>query len=396
MDFLLNINNGEEHIIDCKESTLQNEDIKLNKIELDRINILNENNEKNIEKEEKDNQNREKNETEDIKENEIIENTKEKENSKEDNNIEDISKKIPEKDKIIETQNIDNENKSIKVENKHDYDTLVLSGGSTKGIITLGALQFAYDNYLLNNIKTYIGTSAGAMISYLLAIGYTPIEIIVYICKNQLMEKMQHFNIVAMINGSGAVSFNNISENLEKMTIEKIGYLPTIKDLKNNFGKTLICITYNLTEDKTEYISPDNYPELPCLIALRMSANLPLIFETFKYGNSFYIDGGISDNFGINIGDDMGKKVLGILLGSKDNSNFNKYPDMDILEFIYKIMFIPISNNIESKLQNISDKCKIIKLNYDKLKFFNFNVNSKLKLDLFSYGYSEMKRQLEL
>ncbi len=396
MDFLLKINNGEEQIIECKESTLQNEVINLNKTDLDKINILDENNIKNdivnnIENDDKEvGENDEiyekedikkENYTEDIKDTEIVDN-KDIENIIENNKENDVQEDIEKEDK--------------KIENKHDYDTLVLSGGSTKGIITLGALQFAYDNYLLNNIKTYIGTSAGAMISYLLAIGYTPIEIIVYICKNQLMEKMQHFNIVAMINGSGAVSFNNISENLEKMTIEKIGYLPTMKDLKNNFGKTLICITYNLTEDKSEYISPDNYPELPCLIALRMSANLPLIFETFKYGNCFYIDGGIYDNFGINIGDNIGKKVLGILLGSKDNSNFNKYPDMDILEFIYKIMFIPISNNIESKLQNISEKCKIIKLNYDKLKFFNFNVNSKLKLDLFSYGYSEMKRQLEL
>ncbi len=348
----------------------------------------------NIKEKENEVENEVENKIEDEVENEV---KNEVENEVENEVDYEVDNKIEDEDKIEDEVENDLKNKHFSEENKQsNYDTLVLSGGSTKGIITLGALQFAYDNYLLSNINTYIGTSAGAMISYLLAIGYTPIEIIVYICKNQLMEKMQHFNIVAMINGSGAVSFSNISENLEKMTIEKIGYLPTMKDLKKDFNKRLICITYNLTEDKTEYISPDNYPELPCLIALRMSANLPLIFETFKYGNSFYIDGGISDNFGINIGDELGKKVLGILLGSGDNSNFNKYPEMDILEFIYKIMFIPISNNIETKLENVSDKCKIIKLNYDKLKFFNFNVNSKLKLDLFSYGYSEMKKQLEM
>ena len=62
-----------------------------------------------------------------------------------------------------------------------NYDTLVLSGGSSKGLVILGALQYGYDNYLLNEIETYIGTSAGAITCFLLAIGYSPLEIISYI-----------------------------------------------------------------------------------------------------------------------------------------------------------------------------------------------------------------------
>ena len=198
-----------------------------------------------------------------------------------------------------------------------------------------------------------------------------------------------------MINGVGAISFNNIYEHLEKMTIEKLGYIPTFLDLKEKYLKNFICVTYNITEDKTEYLSYENYPNLPCLIGLRMSANLPLIFENYKYGNSFYIDGGITDNFAIDIGDKIGKKVLGILITS-DSENFNNNPESSILEFIYKLIFIPISQILEYKLKNISDeKCKIIKLCYDKIKFFDFNINSKTKLDFFSFGYENMKKEFE-
>ena len=295
---------------------------------------------------------------------------------------------------ICDVENKVEINETIKEEIISHYDTLVLSGGSSKGIITLGALQYLIDNYLINNIETYIGTSVGSIICYLLLIGYTPIEIIVYICKNQLLEKMQNFNIVAMINGAGAISFSNIYEHFEKMTIEKIGYLPTFQDIKKKFNKNLICVTYNITENKTEYLSYETNPELPCLIALRMSSNLPLIFENYKYGNSFYIDGGISDNFAIDVGDTHGNKVLGILLHS-EKENFSNDIDMNILEFIYKIMFIPISQITEQKIKNSSNKCKVIKVGYNKLKFFNFNINSKLKLDLFSIGYEEIKKQLE-
>ena len=47
-----------------------------------------------------------------------------------------------------------------------DFDTLVLSGGSSKGILILGALQYAYDNFLLNKIYKYIGTSIGSIICF--------------------------------------------------------------------------------------------------------------------------------------------------------------------------------------------------------------------------------------
>ena len=56
-----------------------------------------------------------------------------------------------------------------------DFDTIVLAGGSTKGLLTLGALQYAYDNNIIKNINTFIGTSAGAILCFLLIIGYTPI-----------------------------------------------------------------------------------------------------------------------------------------------------------------------------------------------------------------------------
>lgn len=273
-----------------------------------------------------------------------------------------------------------------------NFDTLVIAGGSTKGILTLGALQYAYDNYILKKINIFIGTSSGSIICFLLLIGYTPIELITYLCTNQLLEKLQNFNIVAMLNGNGAISFSSIYEQLEKLTINKIGYIPTFKNIKDIFDKTLICVTYNLTDDKTEYISHLNNPDMPCLIALKMSSNLPLIFEKYKYGDKFYIDGGISDNFPIDIGDKYGNRILGLLIDEDEKiSNI----DDNILEYIYKLIFIPISQNIEHKIINSSKNCKIIRLSYPKLKFFNFNIKSKEKLNIFSSGYEQTKIQFE-
>ena len=292
----------------------------------------------------------------------------------------------------------ENENSSLTDEIKKeivDYDTLILSGGSVKGFLMLGAIQYLIDNYYLNNVKTFIGTSGGAIISYLLILGLTPIEIMVYICTNQLIERLQHFNIIAMINGNGALSFSSIYEQLEKMTIEKIGFLPTFLDLKERFNKELICTTFNLSENKIEYISSENYPNMPVLIALKMSSNLPLIFENFKYNNSFYIDGGVADNFPLDLGIEKGNKIIGLYIGNEIN-NFNNFvlDEMNIIEYIYKLMFIPIAQTISQKVDKNKDKCKIIKLVNRNITFFSFNINSVDKLNLFSEGYKQCKEQI--
>jgi NTE family protein len=273
-----------------------------------------------------------------------------------------------------------------------EYDTIVLSGASTKGFVILGALQYLQDKDLINNFINIIGTSSGAIISYLLCIGYTPVEIVVYICTHNLLEKIQTFNMVDLVQGNGATSFHPIQEGIEKMTISKIGYLPTLRDIKEKFGKNLIIVTHNITEDKTEYLSYENFPELPCLVGLRMSANIPLVFDHYRYGHSFYIDGGISDNFAIQLGDKIGQKVIGINLIAKSSELKEDISHLETLEYLYKLFFIPVCNSISYKIDQASEKCDIINVKPAiDIKFFDFNANFKAKMEMFSSGYNDVE-----
>lgn len=277
-----------------------------------------------------------------------------------------------------------------------NYDTLVLSGASAKGIVSLGALQYAQDTFRLRDITTYIGTSSGAIIAYLLAIGYTPSEILTYICTQQIMEKMQHFNIVGMMQGQGATSFHHIQEQLEKMTMSKIADFLTLGALKERYGKTLICVTYNVTLKCVEYLGPDNHSQLPCITALRMSANLPLIFEHYRYRDSLYVDGGISDNFAINVGDKIGRKVLGIVVDPQSSSEPELVvSETNMLEYIYRLMFVPIAQATGYKINQASSRCSIIRVAYDKGSPFSFRIPTPQKLLMFDSGYSQMRSAFE-
>ena len=273
-----------------------------------------------------------------------------------------------------------------------DFDTLVLSGGSVNAIVMLGSLQCIYDNNLHRKIHTYFGCSSGAICCYLLAIGYTPSEIIVQLCVNKLLEGIKNFDIVSMINGSGAISFSLINEQLEKMTIQKIGKLITLKDLYVILGKKLICTTHNMTKNRSEILSYETYPDMPCLIALRMSSNLPFIFEQFKYLGCYYIDGVISNNFPIDLADKSGDKILGLVL---NNVDLNLKDNSNKLEYIYKLISIPIRQSTQHKINKCSQKCTIVSLKPSNIFCMNFNLDTNTKLNIFSDGFQQMKQYLE-
>lgn len=272
------------------------------------------------------------------------------------------------------------------------YDTLVLSGGAVNGIITLGALQFFKDKGQLADIRTYVGTSVGAIINYLLIIGYTPVEIIVYLCINsQVFQKLKYFDINSGCRGDGATTFLHITEYLERMTTEKIGRLITMKDVKTLYGVNFICTTFNVSKSVVEYISSETHPDIPCLSALRMTANLPLVFETYKYGDSFYVDGGICDNFPLKIGEEHGEKILGIAVLQQLLPDQNVYPQKNILTYVYRLFTAMFKEMITQKIDHKDEKTTVILLDtMNGIDILNFNIDSKNKLDMFSFGYNQV------
>ena len=283
---------------------------------------------------------------------------------------------------------------------ENDFDILVIAGSSAKGIAVLGALQNCYDKNMLNNIQYYLGTSSGFVINYLLVIGYTPVEILVNIFTNNLLENLQEINYNTLLKGQGAISWDkHIGKLLYDMTMEKINFIPTFKDLLDKFNKKLYGITYNASLDRMEILSPENTPELKCLDAAKMTANLPFLFEKCNYNDNYYLDGGLVNNFPIDLAKKLGNKILGIVTyneNKKDSKLNNKMIESENqMEFIYKLMFISIEQTTESKITNYDEtNLKLVRIPIGSLKSYNFNINSKQKFDLFSKGYRECKTQL--
>jgi predicted acylesterase/phospholipase RssA len=275
-----------------------------------------------------------------------------------------------------------------------NFDTLVLSSGGINSISTLGALQYLYDTNIITNINTFVGSSVGVLIAYLMSIGAKPSECISNMISSQMLVKLNNPNFLFLLkkDDEGIFNFNHIDNYLTIITLKKIGKLLTLKELYDTYGKTLITCTYNLTKDSLEYISHQTHPDLPCLIAVRMACSAPIFFGDFYYNGEYYTDGAVMEYFPIDIPEIKNKNIIAITTRSIENS-YKKLELNTIFDYLDHIFSIGNNTRYADKIKNAfkEKNIKIITLNQSKLYWAKFNVSSKFILEQFSYGYTITK-----
>lgn len=272
------------------------------------------------------------------------------------------------------------------------YNKLVVSGGAVKGVAALGALQYMYDNNRLNNIEEYVCTSIGSMICYLLCIGYTPVEIICYISTHQLLKKFIFGDILSVANGDGLYNWNIVQNLLEKMTLDKIGKFLTLNELYELTKRKISVITYNFSLKKEEILSYENHPHMNCILAIRLSSNLPFIFSRYKYLNCYYLDGGFINNFPINqVKDD--DLCFAINLASYYSNNSSRIDEnFKFHYYLYDLLCTSAAINQKNSVEiaNNMPGCDLLNLKLD-INAIDFNINNQKLLDLFSQGFELCK-----
>ena len=313
---------------------------------------------------------------------------------------------------------------------------MILSGGGTKGLCSLGVLQYLQDSKRIDcsSVKRLVGTSIGAIICYFLAIGYSPIELVVYLCSHGVLESLTINNFDQIVSGEGIYDYQILRNVYEKMTLEKMDTIPTLNEVYTRFGKELVICTYNFTDRKTERLSYHTHPDLSCMDALRMSSNLPFIFSSFVYGDKEYIDGGVIENFSFSMLSSLTsltsltslsidvdikdvkdikdikdikdekveekeektqKKIVGIYLDNQivNSSNDKEYNRLSpVLDKIYTMLMIPTSEYEKQMIQTINHShVDFITVSVQNVKIYTFKLPHTDKLELFSQGYNRAK-----
>ena len=181
--------------------------------------------------------------------------------------------------------------------------TLCLSGGMMKGIIILGVVAELKEVGLLDNVDTYVGTSVGSVIGFLLSIGYSPEEILKLMI-DELIKDVQD-SIIKSVQELGSRNFfmdnSFILKHIKKMIVGK-GLDPDMT-LEQHFQLTntvVICTSHVVDmkseSSETKFISYLTSPKLRCVEVLQMSFSIPFIFDVIEIDEILYVDGGVRMN----------------------------------------------------------------------------------------------------
>lgn len=234
---------------------------------------------------------------------------------------------------------------SFSVPPCYNPEILVLSGGAIRGVYLLGVMSSL--KKILGKIETYIGISSGAIICFLITIGFTPYEIFISLLKNDnfLSINMGKYikpmsKAVNRENDGGLFSARNIFNHVKhQMDLKKISSDITFREHFELTGKRLMIMAFNVTCSREDIFTHDTTPSLQILKALKLSAGLPIIFSPTTYNNNWYVDGGVWNNFPINIALNHRKNedipILAIsTLNSLYDSNFFKLyssPNLNVI-----------------------------------------------------------------
>lgn len=296
-----------------------------------------------------------------------------------------------------------------------DYKYLIFSGGGIKGISYCGALDVLESKGILKNIIGYAGTSSGAILASLLAVGYSAVEL------KQIMNDLNMADLIDdkfgyirdginIVESYGVAPGKYVNKLLGTLIKKKTGNKDySINQLFHDKKIKLVIVGTNMNTGSSRYF----YPDSPCIVdgnisirkAVRISMSIPLIFEPVMHDNNIHVDGGVLDNFPLHVFDGpypgemnarldlckINKQVLGLrIITSESIDNYDKLKNIKINNLLeYGLSFISTfmaENN--RRILTPTNMLRTISIITPIYSIYDFNVSSEDKQLLINAGYN--------
>jgi predicted acylesterase/phospholipase RssA len=276
------------------------------------------------------------------------------------------------------------------------FTKLVIAGGAIKSLSAIGSIAYLEEVHLVQNLKHFIGTSAGSIICLFMVLGYKAQEIVKFLNENIERDEIANVNIedfFGIIDNYGL----NLGKNLEyflssaiyeKMKVKDVTFL----DLVKHTGKDFIVCVSNLSKEKEEFWCVDTVPNMSVVKAIKASCSLPILFTPTKHNGDLYLDGGLYNNFPI---DYFTKSVSDIkdIIGINIVSSSKKTTDT-FVDYITKI-FQTVINRLPKEYTNeLNDN--VLTLQFEDEGWISFkgmriDISKDILEKYILTGYQEMK-----
>jgi NTE family protein len=280
---------------------------------------------------------------------------------------------------------------------KSKIDTLVLSGGGIKGVAYCGVfkklqeIQKDETNNIDINIKKLCCVSVGSIFGLTFVLGYEYPEM-----HDEVMEKnfeyLKDIRVVNILSKYGIDSGRNIIAWLDTLIIKK-GYHKgiTMKELYDKTGIHFQVLATNLNKYKYTIFDHINTPDVKVTKAIRMSIGIPFMFSIETHENDIHVDGGLINNYPIELFEDCLETVLGVKLVSHGELSSHivdeRIREIDSYVFHVVSCFIVQKEKHTSLSQTFRDHTIYIHTE-GVTHTINFSLTEAEKLRLIEIGYN--------
>ena len=201
------------------------------------------------------------------------------------------------------------------------FDTVVFSGGGPAGVTFVGCIRYLEHLGIAGAVRTYVGTSAGAIMAVLCASGLTADELQAWLVRHsgdgsssegEGGERGGEEGSLTRGRAMGALDPEGLMHFAERLGVDDgeamLGCIrealvgrglppdPTFLEFAKRTGRTVAICASNMSEGRHEYFSVDTHPDMHVLLACRMSYGIPLLFTPVRYKGCVYVDGGLFNN----------------------------------------------------------------------------------------------------
>jgi len=275
---------------------------------------------------------------------------------------------------------------------------IAFSGGSSKGFSYLGVIKAMYEYGILDNLEEVAGTSIGALFSVLVCLKFNPVDLINIFMGIDLnwLHNINSDSILHLINKYGLDN----GDFMEKF----LGFIIAVRfPNKNPYEISFLDmwnynqIKINITGSKVYQgiIEPQLYnhvltPHMSIIKALRISMAIPPIFSPLNEDNCHLVDGGINNNYPIDIFKDKLDTTIGVLCSEKISNEKCK----NVIELYKSIIIYMVTKETLIKKNKYLDNTIVIES--DIQMFHIFNLSQDEKLNIINLGYQLTKQYLTI
>lgn len=245
---------------------------------------------------------------------------------------------------------------------------LALSGGAARGIVHLGVIKALCENNI--PISSIAGVSCGSLIGGLFCAGLPIDQLIV------AMKKVRWYDLAGFhLSKKGMVS----SRRLEKYVKSLVGSI-TFKEMPIPFS----ALTTDILKGEGVVL---NDPDMLLSTAIRASASFPGVYAPVKVNDTYYIDGGSTNNIPVDEARDLGADFI-IAVDAVPDVVLDKLPE-NLAKIADRSLDLLLHKN---SLQNYSHADLLLKPVKEPISSFDIHRGD----DLLSFGESAVLDNLAL